>query len=475
MTYSDFIARKSRFVAPSGFVVDEASLSPKLFPFQRDLVRWALRRGRAALFCQTGLGKTAMQLEWARHVCEIAGGKVLILAPLAVAAQTVREGAKFGVDVRHARRAEDVGPAVTVSNYDILDRFDASQFAGIVLDESSILKSHDSKTRAALIEAFGPTPYKLCATATPAPNDFTELGNHAEFLGAMSRVEMLATFFVHDGGSTQDWRLKGHAEDLFWEWICSWGAVVSRPSDLGYEDGGHALPPLVEEAHILPASHEDALLSGRLFLDEARTLVERRAARAGSMPKRVARAAEIVLAEPDEPWLVWCDLNAESEALKKALPGSVEVKGSDSPEHKEDAMIGFAEGRHRVLVTKPSIAGFGMNWQHCARMIFVGMSDSFEQQFQAIRRCWRFGQTRPVVVHTVTSELEGAVRGNIARKARDAEQMAGAASIVVGRVVRENVRALERMSLPYNATATVAIPSWLKVSLPNERHHRQCH
>ena len=464
VTYSEFIARKSRFVASSGFVVDDAKLSPKLFPFQRDLVRWALRRGRAALFCQTGLGKTAMQLEWARHVCAETGGKVLILAPLAVAAQTVREGAKFGVKVAHARKPEDVGAGVTVTNYDILDRFDASAFSGIILDESSILKAYTSKTTNALIEAFACTPYKLCATATPAPNDFTELGNHAEFLGAMSRVEMLATFFVHDGGSTQDWRLKGHAEDLFWEWICSWGAVVSRPSDLGYPDGGHALPDLVEESHILPATHQDALASGRLFLDEAKTMQERRAARSGSMPRRVARAAEIVNAEPGEPWLVWCDLNAESEALVRAIPGAVEVKGADSPEHKEDAMIGFAEGRHRVLVTKPSIAGFGMNWQHCARMIFVGMSDSFEQQFQAIRRCWRFGQTRPVVVHTVTSELEGAVRGNIARKARDAEQMAGAASLVVGRVVRENIQSLERLSTPYSATKPVAVPSWLKVS-----------
>lgn len=464
MTYADFIARKSRFVESSGFVVDESALSPQLFPYQRDLVRWALRRGRAALFCQTGLGKTAMQLEWARHVCARTGGKVLILAPLAVAAQTVREGAKFCVDVRHARKPEDVGATVTVTNYDILDRFDPREFAGIVLDESSILKAYTSKTTAALIDAFARTPYKLCATATPAPNDFTELGNHAEFLGAMSRVEMLATFFVHDGGSTQDWRIKGHAESLFWEWVCSWGAVVSRPSDLGYPDGKHALPPLIEETHILPATHEDAIASGRLFLDEARTLQERRAARAGSMPRRVARAVEIVAAEPNEPWLVWCDLNAESDALVKAIAGAVEVKGSDSPGHKEDAMIGFADGRHRVLVTKPSIAGFGMNWQHCARMIFVGMSDSFEQQFQAIRRCWRFGQTRPVVVHTVTSELEGAVRGNIARKAQDAERMAGAASVVVGRVVRDNVRSLERMSTPYIATGSVVVPSWLKVS-----------
>jgi hypothetical protein len=417
--YAAFLGSKQRTVADAGFSVERDDLNRRLCDFQQDIVRWALRKGRAAIFAGTGLGKTAMQLEWATQVCRHTGQDVLILAPLAVAEQTVREGAKFGIPVTHARTGDDLQPGITITNYERLHQFDVDHFAGVVLDESSILKAYDGATRTAIITAFALTPYKLACTATPAPNDYMELGNHAEFLGVMSRGEMLSMFFVHDGGETQQWRLKGHAEGDFWRWVASWAVMLQNPADLGYDGTRFVLPPLEYHHHVIASTHAPA---GYLFPVEAQTLIERRQARKASLAERVQQCADLVNAS-DEPWIVWCDLNAEGDALTRLIPDAVQVAGSDDAATKEQRMLAFADGAIRVLVTKPSIAGFGMNWQHCANVAFVGLSDSWEQYYQAVRRCWRFGQTRPVQCHVITSTAEGAVVSNIQRKERDAERM----------------------------------------------------
>ncbi len=423
MEYTDFLAQKQNVAIASGFEV--ATINPQLFDYQRDIVRWALRRGRAAIFSRYGTGKTPMQLEWAQHVAKHTGLPVLILAPLAVAQQTAREGSKFGVNVAICRSQADVQPGVNITNYEMLQHFEPQTFGGVVLDESSILKAYDGKTRTAIIDAFRLTPYKLACTATPAPNDHMELGNHAEFLGVMSRVEMLSMFFVHDGGDTSVWRLKGHAETEFWAWVCSWAVMLRKPSDIGYSDAGFDLPPLHYHEVVVNVEHQEQAADGSqlyLFAVEANTLIERRNARKVSLADRVAAAAELVNVS-SESWLIWCNLNSESEALVAAIPGAVEVTGSDSPAFKEQAAREFVDGTIRVLVTKPSIFGFGLNFQHCHNEAFVGLSDSFEEMDQAIHRCHRYGQTEPVHVYIITSELEGAVVRNIERKRQDHERM----------------------------------------------------
>jgi superfamily II DNA or RNA helicase len=459
MRYEEFIERKRRTVEASGF--DPGDLSPSLFPFQRDLTAWALRQGRAAIFASTGLGKTRMEIEWARCVVRHTGGRVLILAPLAVAPQTVAEGAKIGVSVRHCRDGAEVKDGITVTNYDRLHRFDPEAFAGVVLDESSCIKHQNSKTLASMLEAFGRTPYRLSATATPAPNDYTELGTQAEFLGVATRLEMLSEFFVHDGGETQVWRLKRHARRDYWRWVASWAALVRRPSDLGCDDAGYDLPELTVRHHVAPASQEETFAMGRLFAAEAGDLSERRAARRGSIGRRVEMCAEVVNAEPSEPWIVWCDLNAESEALARAIPGAVEVRGSDDIDEKERRLTAFATGGLRVLVTKPSIAGHGLNLQRCARVAFVGVTDSWELYHQAVRRVWRFGQSRPVDVHVFASEAEGSVLSNLERKEADAAQMAEELSVETRDAVRENVRGRVHKQAAYVPRVAMEIPEWL--------------
>ena len=456
MSYESFVASKLALTPATG-LRKIPSLSESLFPFQQDLVAWALRRGRAAIFADTGLGKTRMQLEWARCV---PSKRVLILAPLAVAAQTSREGEAMGVPVRVCRGGLDVQDGVNITNYDRLHKFDASMFDAIVLDESSCIKHHDSKTLAQLLDAFRDTPWKLCATATPSPNDFTELGTHAEFLGVCTRQEMLAEFFVHDGGDTSKWRLKGHAKDAFWRWVSSWGALIRKPSDLGYEDGGYDLPELRTVQHILPADPEAVKAQGLLFAEPAKTLTERRSARKQSLSARVKLAAETVIADR-QPWIVWCDLNVESEALTDAIPGAIEVRGSQDADEKERKLSLFSSGEIRVIVTKPSIAGWGLNWQHCARMAFVGVSDSYEMFYQAVRRIWRFGQSRECRVHIFASELEGSVVANLERKARDAQAMAEALSVETRAALREEVYGRPRDVNEYKPGA-LTVPEWLR-------------
>lgn len=455
MSYEEIIARKSASVPAVGFDADD--IAPHLFAHQRDLVRWALRRGRAAIFADTGLGKGLMLLEWARHVAM--RGRVLILAPLAVGPQLVAEGARFGVAASYLRE-DDPSVRIVVANYEMLGHFDASQFVGVVLDESSILKSYDGKTKQHIIEAFARTPYRLACTATPAPNDFTELGNHSEFLGLKSRVEMLAEYFVHDGGSTQDWRIKGHALTPFWRWVATWGAVVKMPSDLGHDDGAFALPSLEMREHVVHTEH-NVQASGMLFAMEARTLQEQRAVKRGTIGDRVARAAEIVRASDDQ-FVIWCELNDEQDALADALEDvCVSISGSTDDDEKIEMHERWKSGAARVLITKPSLFGFGLNWQHCHRMIFIGASHSYERTYQAIRRCWRFSQQHAVTVDLVRSDLEAAIVDNYRRKEADAAKMAAEMTAHVGDAVRAEVRGLSREFNPYRPSKRMELPSWL--------------
>lgn len=459
MDYDAFVRRKLAS-SPATGIEASPEMPPGLFPHQEDLARWALRRGRAAVFADTGLGKSRIQLAWAHNVRLATGCRVLILAPLAVAPQTVAEGAQIGVGVVHAKDGAESDAGIVITNYERLHRFDPGQFGAVVLDESSIIKHHDAKTLKTLLSAFAETPFKLCATATPAPNDSSELGTHAEFLGVCSRAEMLAEFFLHDGGDTQTWRLKGHAKHAFWRWVASWGALVRSPADLGYDASAYRLPPIDVREHII---RSDYIATGQLFSSEAQSLMERRDARRSSIAGRVAACAAAVNADV-QPWIVWCDLNDEGDALRAAIPDAVEVRGADDVAVKEQRLHDFASGNVRVLVTKPSIAGFGLNWQHCARMAFVGVTDSFEAYYQAVRRCWRFGQRRTVQVHVFASEREGAVVANLKRKESDALAMAELLCAETRDSVMANVRGLQRQSNDYNAVRRVQVPAFLGVA-----------
>jgi DNA modification methylase len=438
MEYQTFLESKVLADTPTGR--EPHTIPDMLFPFQRDIVRWAVRRGRAAIFADCGLGKTLMHLAWAMNV----PGDVLILAPLAVAAQTVREGEKIGLGVTLCRSQEDVRRGVNITNYERLEKFDPLVFAGIVLDESSILKSYTGKTRTMIIESFRRTPYRLACTATPAPNDHMELGNHAEFLGVMSRTEMLATFFCHDGGDTSQWRLKGHAEGPFWAWMASWAVVLRKPSDLGYSDDGFTLPPLIVTPILVESPPTD---SGTLFPMPATDLQDRREARRSSLPRRVEEAVR--LAGSQGPCLIWCDLNDESAQIAAKIDGAIEVTGSQPIETKEQRLAAFTTTEHAVMVSKPSIAGFGLNWQHCARVVFCGLSDSYEAYYQAIRRCWRFGQTKPVQVYLILSEREVSVLDNIQRKEAEANKMADAMVAHTAAIAQKNLHGTVRYTADY--------------------------
>ncbi len=422
MDYSEFLAGKSRRAASVAVEVAPVDLHPSLFGWQRDLVCWAARKGRAALFADTGLGKTRMQVEWARLVADTS----LIVAPLSVAAQTVPEAIGIGVYARHARDQSQVdGPGVWVTSYEMADRFDPSAFGAVVLDESSILKATDGKTRARLTAAFAGVPMRLACTATPAPNDVAELSNHAEFLGVCSRAEMLAAWFVHDD---QGWRLKGHAREAFYRWLASWAMSLRRPSDLGYSDEGYDLPPLSIVPQIVSGDWGEG---GTLLGPTLGGVTGRARMRRLTLDARVARAATLVGSVPVDPWIVWCGLNDEAEMVTTAIAehGSVvNVTGSMSPDAKAGALQAFRRGDFRHLVTKPSIAGFGMNFQHCHQMAFLGLGDSFESYYQCIRRSYRYGQHMPVTAHVVLSDVEEPIFHNVLRK--EAEARSTAAGLV---------------------------------------------
>jgi superfamily II DNA or RNA helicase len=456
MTYESLLSRKLSIANPVGISADIPEDWP-LFPHQRALIVWAIRRGRCAIFADTGLGKTRMELAWAAIIHQHTSRPVLILAPLAVAAQTVREAALMSLQVTHCREMSDVSDGINITNYDRLHKFDPAAFGAIVLDESSIIKHHDAKSFRILTDSFAKTPYRLCATATPAPNDWTELGTHAEFLGICTRAEMLSEYFAHDGGDTSVWRLKGHARDVFWTWVASWGAMIQKPSDLGFEDAAYSLPPMMVNEHVVKGG---ITIPGMLFQTEASTLSERREARRASIDRRIEECASLVNSN-DLPWVVWCDLNDESKSLAKAIHGAVEVTGSDAADIKEARLIDFAQGKARVLVSKPSICGWGLNWQHAANMAFVGVTDSYEAYYQAVRRCWRFGQKSPVNVHLFYSESEGAVTANLRRKEAEAASMSKSLSAQTHAAVMQHVFGSTRQSNPYFPNRKIKVPSFL--------------
>ena len=408
-SYQEFLARKRRDSTETGRAVAVENVHPTLHEWQARIVQWACRKGKAALFEDCGLGKTFQQLEWAR----LMGDRALILAPLSVARQTVREAGKLGIDATYVRSEDQVaGPGIWVTNYEMVDKFDHAEWDAVVLDESSILKNADGKLRRSLTEMLATVPHRLACTATPAPNDVAELCNHAEFLGHLPRNEMLAAYFVHD---EIGWRIKGHAVGPMHKWMAQWAVAARTPSDVGGSDDGYILPPLsiVPQVVDVPISPE-----GQLFATDLGGIGGRSKVRRETLGARVERCAELV--DNSDQWIVWCGLNDESTAVTKLADGAVNVEGSWAPEAKAEALEAFQDGQIRVLVTKPSIAGFGMNFQQCHRMAFLGLSDSYEAYYQAIRRCYRFGQAEPVDVHIIVSELEQQIADNVARKEHEA-------------------------------------------------------
>lgn len=457
MSYGEFLAGKRMTAAATGITVEPCAFHPSLFDHQRDIARWSLAKGRAAAFLDAGLGKTRIQLEFAR----LSERRALILAPLSIAKQTVREAATIGIDLPYVRsQAEIRGHQLAITNYEMLHAFDPDTFDCIVLDESSILKATEGVYRNRLIDAFAQTPFRLCCTATPAPNDIAEITNHATFLGIMPRRDVLATFFTHasDDARASGWRLKNHARPAFWRWLASWGMSLKKPSDLGYSNEGYELPSL----HIRPLIvNADVKLTGRLFPDKLHGVGDRASVRRQTKDARVKATLDLIDSHGREPWIAWCGLNEEGQDLAKLLGDrAILVEGSQSPEEKAEKLESFTQSSDAVLVTKTTIAGFGLNFQHCARMAFVGMGDSYEQYYQAIRRCWRFGQTRPVEAHVVLSEPEQEIYWNVLRKENEAEEMA--------RELVQHVAAFERTELgkmpstyEYEAQRPMRLPAWM--------------
>lgn len=457
--YKAFLERKA-ITDPITGLSELPKLPDCLFPHQRDIVSWALRRGRAALFAGTGLGKSLMELAWADAIIKAHPGSMIILfAPLAVSSQMLREAEKFGISARLVVTQDECREGINITNYHKIEHFDLTRFIGVILDESSILKNESGHYRNKLVEASANIPFRLAATATPAPNDFMELGNHAEFLGVMKYTDMLATFFVHDGGETQKWRLKGHAENEFWKWMASWSVMLRKPSDLGYPNDGYDLPPLNYHMHTVKAIH-DTSTADTLFAMHAQSLSERISARRNTINDRCAKAAEIT---PDDRHMVWwCNLNSEAELLEKLIPGAVNLHGGLKDDRKEEIIAGFLDGSIRVLISKPGICGFGLNFQHCADTGFVGLNDSWEQFYQAVRRFWRFGQDMPVNCHIIAADTEGATVANIQRKEEDADRMAASMVMHMADLSSVAVRGQVRDTPDYNPQEIVKLPEFLK-------------
>lgn len=453
--YKQFLLNKKITHKPSGF--EAKNINSNLMDWQAACVSWALSKGCSALFEGTGLGKTIQSLEWCDQVQKHTNKPVIILAPLAVSKQTKREGEKFGYDVNICKTGDDVKNTINITNYEKIHNFDVSVFSGVVLDESGILKNFTGKTRNLLIDIFSNTPYRLCATATPSPNDYTELGGTSHFLNVMTRPEMLAMFFINDTKDTGVWRLKGHVKkNKFWEFISSWALMIQSPYDLGFDGSMYDLPELIYNNHVIKFKGEN----DGLFVEPAKTLVERNAARKLSMNDRCELAAEIINSS-NQNHVAWCNMNAESDLLKKLIHGAVEIKGSDSEAHKEGAMIDFQDNNIKCLVTKPSIAGHGMNWQNCCNTSFVGLSDSFEELYQAIRRFWRFGQKNKVSVNIITGEREGAVVDNIKRKEQDMEKMMGGMIGHMKTIMQNEVFKTTRNETSYRPSVEMQLPNFL--------------
>ncbi len=457
MTYEEFLKTKEFRAESCGFTIDRDSITPMSFDYQKDIIAWACKKGKCAILTGCGTGKTLMLLEYARAVHEHTGKPVLIVSPLSVVEQTRREGVKFGIcEVNVCRSAEDVKNGVNITNYEMIEHFDSTVFSGVVLDESSILKSFTGKYKTLLTDMFCMTPYRLLCTATIAPNDYTEIGTSCEFLGIMSRTEMLATYFIHDGGETSKWRLKKAGVNKFWEWFATWAIYFNSPKDLGYAGKGYDLPPL----NIHKVITESEIREGELLVTLASTLDERRAARKDSLDERTDKAA--ALANKDESqWLMWCDYNDESDILRRKTLNCVEVKGSDDPEFKAQASLDFAGGEIHALVSKPSIFGFGSNFQSCHNMVFCGLSDSYERFYQAVRRCWRFGQKEPVNVYIILSEREMNVLDNITRKQQQMDEMQRKMTALMRDVTLSEIKHTTRITTDYKPTIRMEVPSWI--------------
>jgi len=442
----------------TGFKVDLDDLNPMLFDWQKVIVRWSLARGRSAIFADCGLGKSPMQLEWANHVHKKTEEPILILAPLAVAEQTKREGIKFGIRTKVCSDKNDVCNGINITNYQKMHKFDLSVFSGIVLDESSILKNFSGAIRNQIIEAFVRTPYRLACTATPAPNDYTELGNHSEFLGVLKRTEMNSTFFINDTGDTGTWRLKGHVKDnKFWIWLASWAVMISKPSDIGFEDGDFILPEIRYHEHIIKSKVKP---KGRFFISKACTLNERRKVRKETIDIRCKFASDLIN-KTDDRWVVWCNLNDEGDTLTKNIEDSLQVAGRHSDEIKAKRMTDFALGKLKRIVTKPKIAGLGMNWQIANKGFFVGLSDSWEQFYQAVRREWRFGQTKEVDIHIVIEEREGKVLDNIKRKDKQARKMVQNMIKHMKDLTKKELGQTKRTFVDYKPEVKMELPEWI--------------
>lgn len=452
--YRAFIASRAPKTQRHGF--DGKPVNTAVKTHQKRVVEFALDRGKSAAFLDTGLGKSFIELEYANQCAMETGKPSLILTPLAVAGQMVREGEKFGIDARQIREQSEVGSGVMVANYERLAKLDPSSFGAIVLDESSILKSYASRTRSMIQEAFAETPYKLAATATPSPNDHTELGNHAEFLGVMRQQEMLSKWFINDTSTaSQEWRLKGHAVEDFWSFVASWSRCATLPSDLGGDDTGYILPEIDRHIHEVAADRFEDVQDGMLFRIPEMSATSFHNEKRLTLSQRCEKAAE--LANHDDPVTVWCETNEESAALAKMIDGAIEVHGSLDPDEKERRLLGFADGEYRAIVTKPKLAGFGVNWQHCAHAVFASISFSYEQHYQAVRRSHRFGQSQRVRNDIVISDTEATIWNTInvkskkhdEMKTRMAEAMKAAQSEATTRV-------------KYTRPLDLAFPEWLK-------------
>ena len=452
--YQDFIASKALGTPSHGFTPQ--SLPGRLFPHQKTAVEYALEKGRAALFLDTGLGKSGCEAVFADEAVRETNRPSLIMTPLAVARQMQRECEAFGVEARVVREAEDIGPGVNIANYERLDRLPLDRFGAVVLDESSILKNYTGATKRALVEGFRDTPLRLAATATPAPNDHMEIGQHSEFLGVMPGSEMLTRWFINDQTEMGTYRLKGHAARSFWAWMASWSRAASLPSDLGGDDAGFVLPPLTVKKHVVGVDLSQGRDDGMLFRipDASATSIHRE--KAATLAERVAYSAELANAATGYV-IVWCERDDESAALTAAIPDAVEVKGSMTADAKEAALDSFTFGQRRVIVTKPRLAGFGLNWQHAESMVFASLSHSYEQYYQAIRRAWRFGQTRPVTANVVIAETEHAIWRNVQRKAADHDRL----KAEMARAMRGAQNEVG-LRLAYTRAPTVTLPAFMK-------------
>lgn len=466
LDYATFLARRISQTPTAGFAVDEGNLHPSLFPFQRHAVALALRRGRAALFEDTGLGKSRQILEWMRHVAQHANGRCLLLTPLAVAHQFVRDEAPaLGLDLCYARSQADAdasGCRLIITNYELASRFDAAQFVGVALDEADIIANFVGKTNRLLSGMFAATPYRLVATATPAPNDLIELGRYSQFLGVMNSGEMLTRYFIRDSQSAATLRLRHWADaGPFWDWLVSWAVCIGLPSDLGvYADDGYVLPPLTIEQHMVDVSYAHAQSDGKLFPDARQSATQIWAVKRETHAARCELSAHLVAQKPTDPWVVWCATDEESRLLCKLIPDAVEVKGSHTPEQKEDRLRAFSEGRARVIVTKPKIAGQGLNWQHCAHMVSCSPTFSFKYFYQGLRRIYRFRQVRPVTCHVVIAETEENVIAAVDRKQAQHRQMHAQARAAMRR--QRAVGDDWRISL--GDARPLDVPHWLKAA-----------